>query len=205
VFSHDGQIAPLREYLRVLPRSGMILLDDAHSAGVLGAGGRGTPEYAGTPRTRIIQTVTLSKSFGVYGGAILCRRSLRNKIAAGSRMFAGNTPLPLPLASAALTSIGLLRSDLSLRCRLNHNVNYVKGALRAQGMAVPDTPSPIIAVVPRGARDAQALRKRLLARDIFPSLIHYPGAPGGGYFRFVISSEHSLEQLDDLTASVSDR
>jgi 7-keto-8-aminopelargonate synthetase-like enzyme len=180
----------------------MILLDDAHSAGVLGAGGRGTAEYAGVPRRRIIQTVTLSKAFGVYGGAILCQRALREKIVAGSRMFAGNTPLPLPLANAALTAIGLLRGDPGLRRRLSRNVIHVKSALRARGMAVPETPAPIIAVIPRDSREAKALRKRLLSRNVFPSFIRYPGGPEGGYFRFVISSEHSQEQLDGLTASL---
>jgi 8-amino-7-oxononanoate synthase len=205
VFSHDGEIAPLREYLKLMPRPGMILLDDAHSAGVLGARGRGTPEYAGVTRRRIIQTVTLSKAFGVYGGAILCQRALREKIAAGSRMFAGSTPLPLPLANAALASIGLLRPDLSLRCRLNHNVTYVKSALRAGGIAVPETPAPIIGVIPRDLRETRGLRQRLLSRDVFPSFIRYPGAPEGGYFRFVISSEHTRDQLDSLIASLIER
>jgi 7-keto-8-aminopelargonate synthetase-like enzyme len=204
VFSHDGEIAPLREYLKGLPRSGMILLDDAHSAGVLGRCGGGTAEYAGVPRRRIIQTVTLSKAFGVYGGAILCQRATREKIVAGSRMFAGTTPLPLPLANAALISIGLLRRDKSLHRRLSDNVNYVKTALRANGMAVPETPAPIIAVIPRNPREAQALRKRLLSRDVFPSFIRYPGGPERGYFRFVISSEHTREQLDSLIASLLD-
>ncbi|MGO8698132.1 MAG: aminotransferase class I/II-fold pyridoxal phosphate-dependent enzyme [Limisphaerales bacterium] len=201
----EGEIAPLREYLKVLPRDGMILLDDAHSAGILGARGAGTPEYAEVSRHRMIQTVTLSKAFGVYGGAILCERATREKIMACSRMFAGNTPLPLPLANAALASIGLLRNDQGFRCRLSQNVRYVKNALRAVGMAVPETPVPIVAVLPRDRRDAQALRQRLLSRDVFPSLIKYPGAPEGGCFRFVISSEHSREQLDNLIASLTDR
>jgi 7-keto-8-aminopelargonate synthetase-like enzyme len=203
VFSHDGEIAPLREYLKRLPRSGMILLDDAHSAGVLGASGKGAAEYAGAPRNRIIQTVTLSKAFGVYGGAVLCGRATRNKISAGSRMFAGNTPLPLPLANAALTSIELLRKDPGLRCRLFHNVNYVKSALRARGIDTPRNSAPVVAMIPRDARETQALRRRLLARNVFPSLIHYPGAPEGGYFRFAVSSEHSREQLDDLIAGAT--
>ncbi len=202
VFSHDGEIAPLREYLKLLPRIGMILLDDAHSAGVLGASGKGTAEYAGVPRRRIVQTVTLSKAFGVYGGAILCQRAMREKIVATSRMFAGNTPLPLPLANAALRSIGILRSDQSLRDRLSHNVNYVKSALRARGMGVPDTPAPIIAVIPRSPREGEVLRKRLLSHGVFPSFIRYPGGPKQGYFRFVISSDHSREQLEDLTSSL---
>ena len=202
VFSHSGEVAPLREYLKALPRTGMILLDDAHSAGVLGEEGKGTLEYAGVGRARIIQTVTLSKAFGVYGGAILCRRTLRKKIMAGSRMFAGTTPVPLPLANAALTSVDLLRSDKSFRRRLAGNVDYVKNALRAGGMDVAEAPAPIIAVIPRGLREAQSLRAQLLSHNVFPSFIRYPGGPEGGYFRFVISSEHSREQLDDLIASL---
>jgi 7-keto-8-aminopelargonate synthetase-like enzyme len=202
VFSHSGEVAPLREYLKALPRTGMILLDDAHSAGVLGAGGGGTVEYAGVPRRRVIQTITLSKAFGVYGGAIICQRAMREKIVAGSRMFAGTTPVPLPLANAALTSIRLLRTDQSFRCRLSQNVNYVKSALRASGMDVPGSPAPIVAVIPRSPRETQALRKRLLSRKVYPSLIRYPGAPANGYFRFVISSEHSRAQLDDLIAGL---
>jgi 7-keto-8-aminopelargonate synthetase-like enzyme len=202
VYSRDGEIAPLREYLKMLPAGGLILIDDAHSAGLLGAGGRGTAEYAGVPRRRIIQTATLSKAFGVYGGAILCERALREKIMARSRMFAGTTPLPLPLANAALTSIALLRRGESFRGRLSRNVDHVKSALRAGGMVVPETPAPIIAVIPRDALERKVLRKRLLSRGVFPSFIRYPGGPETGYFRFVISSEHSREQLDSLLKSL---
>src|SRR5258708_33624880 len=69
MLSHDGSVAPIKEYLAYLPARGLVLLDDAHGAGVLGGAGRGTPEFADVPRDRIIQTMTLSKSFGVYGGA----------------------------------------------------------------------------------------------------------------------------------------
>jgi 7-keto-8-aminopelargonate synthetase-like enzyme len=205
VFSHDGQIAPLREYLKMLPGSGRILLDDAHSAGVLGAHGRGTPEHFGVSRLRIVQTVTLSKAFGVYGGAILCEHSLRERIVAGSRMFAGNTPLPLPLANAALTAIGLLGNGESFRDRLARNVEYVKNALRGTEMATPETPAPIVAVIPRDGRETKTLRKRLLSHGIYPSFIRYPGGPDSGYFRFVISSEHSRKQLDSLLESLHER
>ncbi|HZM02664.1 MAG TPA: pyridoxal phosphate-dependent aminotransferase family protein, partial [Candidatus Saccharimonadales bacterium] len=93
-----GELAPLAEYLKILGPSGFILVDDAHGAGVLGKTGRGTPEAAGVSRQRIIQTTTLSKAFGVYGGVILSARSLREKMVAGSSVLAGSTPLPLPLA-----------------------------------------------------------------------------------------------------------
>jgi 7-keto-8-aminopelargonate synthetase-like enzyme len=198
LFSRDGELAPLAEYLKVLPSSGMVLLDDAHAAGMIGATGQGTVEYAGVPRRRIIQTVTLSKAFGCYGGAILCAAGWREKIMTASPMFAGSTPVPLPLANAALKAMELLRGDPGPRCRLSHNVNYVKTALRSRGLSVPHTPAPIISIFPRATAEVAKMRQRLLAHGVFPSFIRYPGGPQGGYFRFVVSSEHSQPQLDDL-------
>ena len=99
MFAHDGSAAPLRDYLKVLPRTAKLLVDDAHGAGVLGAKGQGTLEHEGVGRSRIIQCVTLSKAFGVYGGAVLGSGTLRGKILSRSRAFIGCTPLPLPLAA----------------------------------------------------------------------------------------------------------
>jgi 7-keto-8-aminopelargonate synthetase-like enzyme len=202
LFALDGEIAPLAGYLKILPTAGMILLDDAHAAGLLGATGQGTVEYAGVPRRRIIQTMTLSKAFGCYGGAILCEAGLRGKLMAGSPMFAGSTPMPLPLAHAALRSMELLRGDPGLRCRLSRHVNHIKTALRARGLSVPHTPAPVISLLPRTALEAVKMRRRLLARGVFPSFIRYPGGPADGYFRFIISSEHTQEQLDALLAGL---
>jgi 7-keto-8-aminopelargonate synthetase-like enzyme len=202
VFTYEGEVAPLLEYLKILGLHGRILLDDAHGAGVIGRTGRGTVELEEVSRERIIQTVTLSKAFGVYGGAILCSRALREKMIAGSAMFAGSTPLPLPLANAALCAIDILKKDQSLRRRLNHNVQYIKTALRAAGFPVPLTPVPVIAIKPGNSAQTAVIRRSLIARGIFPSFIKYPGGPAGGYFRFVISSEHSKRQLDDLLAGV---
>jgi 7-keto-8-aminopelargonate synthetase-like enzyme len=198
VFTYEGEMAPLREYLKILGPRGRILLDDAHGAGVIGRTGRGTLEFAGVSRERIIQTVTLSKAFGVYGGAILCSRALRGRMIADSAMFAGSTPLPLPLANAALCAIHLLKKDRSFLGRLNHNVQYIKTAL-----GVPLTPVPVIAIKPANLARASAIRRRLIARGIFPSFNKYPGGPAGGYFRFVISSEHSKRQLDDLLTAIT--
>jgi len=203
LFSREGELAPLAEYLKILPAPGMILLDDAHAAGMIGATGQGTVEYAGVPRRRIIQTVTLSKAFGCYGGAILCSARWRRNIMSASPMFAGATPVPLPLANGALKAMELLRGDPGLRCRLSRNVNYVKTALRARGLSVPHTPAPIVSIVPHGPAEVAKMRQRLLARGVFPSFIRYPGGPRGGYFRFVISSEHSQEQLDALLGGLS--
>ncbi len=80
MFSHDGSTAPLAEYLKVLPSDALLLVDDAHGAGVLGKTGKGSIEHAGVGRRRMIQTMTLSKAFGTYGGAILGTTALRQRI-----------------------------------------------------------------------------------------------------------------------------
>jgi 8-amino-7-oxononanoate synthase len=203
MFSHDGEIAPLREYIKILPANAMILLDDAHAAGVLGKTGKGTPEYAGVSRDRIVQTTTLSKAFGVFGGAILCNRALREKMISSSPMVAGSTPVPLPLVNAGLKAVEVLKRDLALRRRLNQKVDYVKTFLRGKGVEVPATPSPVIAVLPESASQAEAIKQRMLASKIFPPFIRYPGGPESGYFRIVVSSEHSKGQLDDLLQALT--
>lgn len=198
LFSHSGQVAPLGDYLRLLPKSTVLLVDDAHGAGTLGPHGRGTVEWLGVSDERIIQTVTLSKAFGVYGGAVLGSRGLRDRIVSRSRLFIGNTPLPLPLAYAALAALDVVRAEARMRRRLLVNTRYVKAAFDEAGFPTTDGPGPIVPIEPRDARQAQSLRRRLLAHEIHPPLIRYLGGPASGYFRFAISSEHSAEQLDAL-------
>ncbi len=198
LFSHDGSAAPLREYLRVLPVDAVLLVDDAHGAGVLGRSGKGALEHAGVGRRRFIQTVTLSKAFGAYGGAILGTAALRRRILSRSQLFIGSTPLPLPLASAALESLELLSKDKNLKRRLAENSDYLKMALREAGFAVPQNPGPIVALVPRRRSAVDDVKRALLAAQIYPPFIQYTGPPASGYFRFVISSEHTRPQLDTL-------
>ncbi|MEI6780569.1 MAG: pyridoxal phosphate-dependent aminotransferase family protein [Verrucomicrobiota bacterium] len=198
MFPYDGSAAPLAEYLQVLPKDALILVDDAHGAGVLGLTGKGTLEHAGVNRRRIIQTLTLSKAFGVFGGAILGTARLRQRILDRSRMFVGSTPLPLPLANAALESVRILKSDRGLRRRLTANAAYVKATLRAAGLPLAETPGPVVCLLPRDANGATRLRRALLAAGIYPPFMKYPGGPPSGYFRFAISSEHSRPQLEAL-------
>ena len=203
MFSHDGSVAPLKEYLDVLPGDGMILVDDAHGAGVLGKNGRGTPEHAGVDRRRLIQTITLSKAFGTYGGAVLASRELRDQIMAGSNSFVGATPTPLPLAAAGLTSLELLKANPEWRARLFENAEFVKSALRSAGVPLPEAPSPIVPLPAAPAAPVKKLRRALLAADIYPSFIQYPGGPADGYYRFVISSEHTSAQLRKLVGVIA--
>jgi 8-amino-7-oxononanoate synthase len=195
LFSHDGSTAPLRDYLKGLPPRGRILVDDAHAAGIMGDSGRGTLEWEGVPRTRVIQTITLSKAFGTYGGAILCSEGDYRKIVEKSFLFAGNTPIPLPLAEAALTALAILKSEPGLRERLRSHVRLVQERLNEAGLLQSVYPGPILSLQPPDPRAESRHRKALLEAGIYPSLIDYPGGPKGGYYRFAVSSAHRPAQL----------
>jgi 8-amino-7-oxononanoate synthase len=196
MFPQDGSLAPLAEYRAVLPRGAYLWVDDAHAAGVLGANGRGSIEEAGISRARVIQTITMSKAFGVYGGAVLGSKTFVDGCIQRSSTFAGSTPVPLPLAAAARAALQIL-SDNHYRRRLRVGVNYCRKTFPGfapDGKAV----NPIMSFIPKTSAEAQRLKRLLLAAGIFPSFIHYPGGPPQGYFRFALSSEHSLEQIELL-------
>ena len=129
-------------------------------------------------------------------------RELKAAIIARSRLYVGSTPLPLPLASAAIKSLAILRTDKSLRRRLRKNADQVKEALGANGWPILDSPSPIVSLTPRNGKEQRRLTRRLLAAGILPPFINYPGGPEGGHFRFMISSEHSGEQLEILVEAL---
>jgi 7-keto-8-aminopelargonate synthetase-like enzyme len=186
VFAHDGSIAPVPQLISVLPSDGMLLLDDAHGAGVLGKNARGTAEHFSIRNKRIVRSITLSKAFGAFGGAVLAGKTLCEKIVSHSRLFAGSTPPPLPLARAAIYALANVQADASLRARLKRNTKMIGREF------------PIISLVPTSDSQAVHLKRDLLKAAIFPSLIHYPGGPRCAYFRFAISSEHTPEQIERL-------
>jgi len=203
MFSRDGTVAPLREYLKLLPQDGLLVVDDAHGAGTIGNTGGGAIEVEGVSRRRVVQCITLSKAFGVYGGAVLCSRTLREQMLAHSHVFVGSTPLPLPLVSAAIKALRLVKTDRCLRYRLNQNANFVKAGLLHAGYALSDAPGPIVPVIPNQASSQARLRRALLAARILPPFVRYPGGPANGYFRFAISSEHTRRQLDNLVRTLT--
>ena len=173
MFGQNGAVPPIADYLK---SGAHVWVDDAHGAGVR--------EPQPLPR-RMIQTITFSKAFGVYGGAILGPTALARKVF-GTKIFAGQTPLPLALAFACVEAMDLLRPGSALRTRLWKNVERVESA------------GPIIQIP-----GSKALKDKLLGTKIFPSWIRYPGGPPGGCFRFAISSEHAEEQLAALATSIA--
>lgn len=205
MFSQNGFVAPLREWSRSLRRGDWLLVDDAHGVGVLGENGRGAVEWTNTRHPRLLLTATLSKAFGVYGGMILGPSRALDGIRSKSRMLLGNTPLPLPLVEAAMTSLRLTSRNPARRGRLLAQAAWLKRLLVENGWRDPvATPAPIISAIPRSPRAARRVSDALRAAGIYPSLIHYPGGPGTGYFRFAISSEHNRDQLRNLATVLLD-
>ncbi len=194
MFSHDGSVAPLAAYQKILPRHGWLLVDDAHGAGLLGANGRGTPELAGIGRERLIQCGTLSKAFGAFGGVVLSAADVREKILTNSRSFIGATPVPPPLAGAALAAVKILSTDTARRKRLAANIAWLRAQLADTGWQIAETPGAIVRLPAMDAAGEARLKKMLLAAGIYPPFLKY-GAASPGIFRFVISSEHTRGQL----------
>jgi 7-keto-8-aminopelargonate synthetase-like enzyme len=202
VFANDGSVAPLAAYRKVLGRAPLLWVDDSHGAGILGRQGRGSVELEKIGRKNLIQTVTFSKAIGAYGGVILCERAQAARIAANSAALTGNTPIPLPIANAALTGLRILREDFQgpadFSRRLKENV---RAFWKILGVRPPATLVPIIAIC---SKRPLTLKRKLLKAGVYPSLICYPGGPAAGYFRFAISSEHSPEQIARLAKTLRD-
>ncbi|HEV2693971.1 MAG TPA: aminotransferase class I/II-fold pyridoxal phosphate-dependent enzyme, partial [Verrucomicrobiae bacterium] len=167
MFSYDGTVAPLRAYLKILPRIGMILVDDAHGAGVVGKTGQGSLEHEGVNRGRIIQCGTLSKAFGAFGGVVLCSDSVRELIMGHSRSFVGTTPLPPPLAGAGLASLKILGRDTARRKRLFANLSWIRNRLRAAGWEIAETPGAVVRLPDLSDSEGARLKKHLLAAGIY--------------------------------------
>jgi 7-keto-8-aminopelargonate synthetase-like enzyme len=198
MFAHDGWLAPLSAYRDALGPNGLLWVDDAHGAGILGRRGRGSLELARISRANTIQTITFSKAFGSYGGAVLCDRPTAETIVTKSCVLGGNTPLPLPYANAALAGLTLVRETPALREKLQTNV------LRFWN-AFGHVPGELVPIIPVTTSHAEKLKRELLQAGIHPPFIRYSGGPPEGYFRFAICSEHTPAQIDALAEVLANR
>ncbi|MDX1951383.1 MAG: pyridoxal phosphate-dependent aminotransferase family protein [Verrucomicrobiota bacterium] len=202
MFPVDGAVAPLAEYVKVTASERVwLMIDDAHAAGVLGENGRGTIEHWGIKRERVIQTVTLGKAFGAFGGAIIGGKEFCRKVVVKSRAFTGSTPPPLPFMAVAKKSISILAHP-RLRNALHNRCDHLASELEKGGFKWERNPGPILFIPMKDEQSASRMRGRLLKAGIYPSLLRYPGGGSEIYFRFVISSSHTPGQLSTLAHAV---
>lgn len=206
LFARNGVIAPVREELELLSTRGWLVVDDAHGFGVVGEKGRGSIIWAGAnPRSpRIIQTVSLSKAVGMFGGAILACARVASLIRQKSGVYAGSTPIPLPIAGGVRAALRVLQTDSSRRYRLARNTAMIKSRLRAVGMVLPETPAPIVSVEVKGDPNrTRQFKEHLVRRGIYPTVSRYPGSSAANRFRFVITSEHQKQHIELLVDALT--
>jgi 8-amino-7-oxononanoate synthase len=203
VFPARGEIPPLDQYIEIVKRyDGKILIDDAHAMAVVGKSGKGSWEEKGIPRDLIYQTGTLSKGFGVFGGIIPGKRQLISQIQNKSLAFVGATGLPLPLAAGAIKSVDYMLSHRQVIVDLQKRALELKDQFRQLGFDLPPSPAPIFSITFYDEDKNRRLHKILIRNGIYPPFIDYPGAPPGGHFRFILTSNTTHEQVNLLFETI---
>jgi len=204
VFPTFGEIAPLPGLIEeIKPYGGILCLDDAHGVGILGERGRGTLEHFGlAPSAKVAMAGTLSKAFGGHGGFIPGSASLVRRIRAEVGAYAGSTPTPTPIAAASAKGIDLVASHPEWRAALRANVRRAKAGMKKLGLAMNDTPVPIIAWTLGPAAEMARVQKALFRRGIAVAYLNYAGAPAGGVLRATIFSTHTPAHIDRLIAEL---
>jgi 7-keto-8-aminopelargonate synthetase-like enzyme len=203
IFPANGKLAPLAQYrdlLRGWPGA-LMLVDDAHGAGVLGAHGRGSLEHAGlSPGLAhgCLHSLSLSKAFGCHGG--LLYGSAEEIALCQSSAVARGASLPPPAVLAAIAcALQLARQHAEWRAQLAQHVLHVRHSLHAMGFAIEaDSPSPIICLP--GAHLA-GLAETLMQEERIAVLFQssdYPGAPAQGALLFTLFAIHTPEQVTHL-------
>jgi len=198
LYSMLGDRAPLRDIVEVKNRYGSLLLvDEAHSLGVLGEQGRGLVEEAGVLDQVDFITGTFSKSLGSIGGYCVSKHPQLDELRYISRPYiftASSSPAIIESTRAALR---LLRDGTDLRRQLWDNITRLYSRLQALGYSLGAEPGPIIAAIVDTPGEALEIWKGLLERGIYVNLILPPAAPDNrALVRCSISAAHTPEQID---------
>jgi 8-amino-7-oxononanoate synthase len=208
VYSMDGDIAPVPEFVRLKKKYGCILMvDEAHSSGVIGTHGGGVDEYFGlAPDDIDIKIGTLSKATGSIGGFIAGSKNLVMYLKYNLPGFLFAAGISPPSAAAALTAIRIIRRDPSIIGRLHSNVACFMAEARMRGF---DTclagESPIIPVMIGKDEDAFMISKMMLNKGVFVPTAVFPAVPRDkARLRFNVISEHSHEQIRMALTSLSE-
>jgi glycine C-acetyltransferase len=198
VFSMDGFIAKLRDICDLAERyDALVMVDDSHATGFMGASGRGTPEHCGVAERIDILTGTLGKALGGgSGGYIAAKREVIEWLRQRSRPYLFSNSIPPVVAAASLAVLELLENNPTLRTQLFENTRYFRSGLSSAGFDLKPGEHPIIPVMLGDAALAGRMADALLTRGVYVIGFSYPVVPKGqARIRTQMSAALTREQL----------
>jgi 8-amino-7-oxononanoate synthase len=204
VFSMDGDCAPLADIVELAEKFGAaIVLDEAHSVGVIGPQGKGLAAEVGVADRIDVTVGTLSKALGAYGAYVAGSRLLIDFLTNRARSFIFTTGLPPAMAAAAETAIDIIEAEPQRIAALAANGRYLRESLTEAGFEVPDGSTPIVPVIVGQAALAQEFGTRLLERGLHAVAIRPPTvAPGRARIRLTPIADHSRAELERAVATL---
>ena len=203
IYSMLGDRAPLVSIADLKRQYGAYLLvDEAHSFGVLGAHGRGLAEEAGVEEAVDFVVGTFSKSLGTIGGFSASDHPELDSLRYASRPYLFTaSPSPSVVASAR-AALALLQARPELRKRLWENAHHLYGRLSALGFSLGPEASPIVAVMMKSPEDGLVFWRSLLAQGVYVNLVVPPAAPNGGsLLRCSVGAAHTPEQIERIAGA----
>jgi glycine C-acetyltransferase len=199
VFSMDGSIAKLREICELASRYGaLVMVDDSHATGFIGARGRGSHELRGVMDKVDIMTGTLGKALGgASGGYVAARREIVGWLRQRSRPYLFSNSIAPPVAAGTLKVLDLLESSPELRERVHANARYFRERMQSLGFNLIPGEHPIVPIMLGEAPLAVKLAERMQADGVFVVAFSFPVVPHGkARIRTQLSAAHSRSQLD---------
>jgi glycine C-acetyltransferase len=199
VFSMDGYVAPLDAIVELAERyRALVMVDDSHAVGFMGATGAGTPELFGVQGRVDIVTGTLGKALGgASGGYTAAHKEIVEMLRQRSRPYLFSNSLAPSIAAAGVAMLDLLETSGELLQRLRENTAYFRSEMVARGFEIPESDHPIVPIMIGDAVEAAAMADRLLAEGIYVRAFSFPVVPRGkARIRTQMSAAHSRDDLD---------
>ena len=199
VFSMDGLVAPLDKICDLADKyDALVMVDECHAAGFIGATGKGTLEAKGVMGRVDIITGTLGKALGgAMGGYTTAKKEIIEILRQRSRPYLFSNSLAPSIVGASLKVFELLEKDTTLRDQLEWNTNYLKAGLRKAGIDFIDGDSAIVPVMLYDAKLSQVMAEELLKKGIYVIGFFFPVVPKGkARIRVQLSAAHTKEHLD---------
>ena len=199
VFSMDGNVAPMDQICDLAEKyDALVMVDESHSAGVVGATGHGVSELCKTYGRVDIYTGTLGKAFGgALGGFTTGRKEIIDMLRQRSRPYLFSNSLAPCIIGASIEVFKMLAESNDLHDKLVDNVNYFRDKMMAAGFDIKPTQSAICAVMLYDAKLSQVYASRMLDEGIYVTGFYYPVVPKEqARIRVQISAGHNREQLD---------